>query len=201
MLSQSYLNSISINFNEMWRQGGVLAKSIRVIDLKELALMYDLEDFLVDVDIPLRLDRDIDLFLATKSKKDIFHLAVTMVVRQHGISEKDRFFSDESLISINELKERTINGSFRKTSKLDSLYDLLLIAYRHCKLLFKELSSFESNRDLFYYLCSIFNAVYAMLLDNKKERFVGYLHVKAILTTIMKQKSTTLIKSYMKTVH
>jgi hypothetical protein len=77
----------------------------------------------------------------------------------------------------------------------------MTFAYRRCTFLFKELNKIESNKELFYYLCSIFNAIYRMIVDKKNEKFVGYLHVKAILTTLMKQKSSLLIKTYMKSIH
>jgi hypothetical protein len=199
--AHSMQNFVSINFSEMWRKGKIPTKSIRVVDLKELSLMYDLEDFLINVDVPLRIDRDIDLFLATKSKQDIFYLAVTMIIKQHGVSSNDRFFNEAGLVSIEELRELTISGSLKKTNKLDSLYDLMTFAYRRCTFLFEELNKIESNKELFYYLCYIFNAIYRMIVDKKNEKFVGYLHVKAILTTLMKQKSSLLIKTYMKSIH
>ena len=199
--AHSMQNFVSINFSEMWRKGKIPTKSIRVVDLKELSLMYDLEDFLINVDVPLRIDRDIDLFLATKSKQDIFYLAVTMIIKQHGVSSNDRFFNEAGLVSIEELRELTISGSLKKTNKLDSLHDLMTFAYRRCTFLFEELNKIESNKELFYSLCSIFNAIYRMIVDKKNEKFVGYLHVKAILTTLMKQKSSLLIKTYMKSIH
>lgn len=199
--AQSIQNFVSINFNEMWRKGKIPTKSVRVVDLKELSLMYDLEDFLINIDIPLRLDRDVDLFLSTKSKQDVFYLAVTMVIKQQGVSSNDRFFNEAGLVSIEELRELTISGSLKKTNKLDSLYDLMTFAYRRCTFLFEELNKIESNKELFYYLCSIFNATYRMIVDKKNEKFVGSLHVKAILTTLMKQKSSSLIKTYMKSIH
>lgn len=198
MLNQhTYQNSISLNFSEMWRQGRVPVRSIRVIDIKELALMYDLEDYLIRVDIPLRLERDVSLFLATKSKKDIFHLALTMIVRKRGISSKDRFFDDDCLVSVEELKRLTISGSSKKTNPLDSLYDLLTFSYRRCKTLFKELNTIENNKDYFSYLMKVFEATYDMIVDNKNN-FVGNLHVKALLTTLMNQKSALAIRHYMK---
>lgn len=198
MLNQhTYKDSISLNFSEMWRQGRVPVRSVRVIDIKELALMYDLEDYLIRVDIPLRLERDVSLFLATKSKKDIFHLALTMIVRKRGISSKDRFFDDDCLVSVEELKRLTISGSSKKTNPLDSLYDLLTFSYRRCKTLFKELNTIENNKDYFSYLMKVFEATYDMIVDNKNN-FVGNLHVKALLTTLMNQKSALAIRHYMK---
>ena len=198
MLNQhTYQNSISLNFSEMWRQGRVPVRSVRVIDINELALMYDLEDYLIRVDIPLRLERDVSLFLATKSKKDIFHLALTMIVRKRGISSKDRFFDDDCLVSVEELKRLTISGSSKKTNPLDSLYDLLTFSYRRCKTLFKELNTIENNKDYFSYLMKVFEATYDMVVNNKNN-FTGRLHVKALLTTLMNQKSALAIRHYMK---
>lgn len=198
MLNQhTYKDSISLNFSEMWRQGRVPVRSVRVIDIKELALMYDLEDYLIRVDIPLRLERDVSLFLATKSKKDIFHLALTMIVRKRGISSKDRFFDDDCLVSVEELKRLTISGSSKKTNPLDSLYDLLTFSYRRCKTLFKELNTIENNKDYFSYLMKVFEATYDMVVNNKNN-FTGRLHVKALLTTLMNQKSALAIRHYMK---
>lgn len=191
-------HSMSLNFSELWRQGRVPVRSVRVVDMKELALMYDLEDYLIRVDVPLRLERDVSLFLATKSKKDIFHLALTMIVRKRGISSKDRFFdNDDCLVSVEELKRLTISGSRTKTNPLDSLYDLLTFSYRRCKTLFKELDTIENNKDYFSYLMKVFEATYDMIVDNKNN-FTGRLHVKALLTTLMNQKSALAIRHYMK---
>lgn len=198
MFPQTYSqsNSISLHFNELWMAGQVPTKSIRVVNLQELALMYTLEDFLVNVDLPLKLDRDVDLFLATKTRQDVFYLAATMVIRQHGISSKDRFFNEFGLVSSRELKQLSISGG-SKTSRLDSLYDLLIFAYRKCNVLFKDLKEIKSNKELFYCLCSILNAVYSLILSQKKKNFTGYLHVKALLTTIMAIKNPYILTPYM----
>ena len=119
---------VSINFSELWRKGKIPTKSVRVVELRDLALMYDLEDFLVNIDMPLRVDRDVDLFLSTKSKKDIFHLAVTMVVRQHGISKRDRFFYDGDLVRA-PLFSRPNDGDFLQIANVTRAF----IAYHTVK--------------------------------------------------------------------
>lgn len=48
------MSHFDVDFGYHWRTGQVFGKPIRVIDLKELSLLYDLEDWLKEVQVPFK---------------------------------------------------------------------------------------------------------------------------------------------------
>lgn len=174
------------------------SRAVRIIDFKDLALMYDLEDYLNDVDLPLRAERDAAFILSTSTLKEVFYLSLVSVIKQHGVDYNDRFFNNNTFIPMDQLKCRTINGTREKTNPLDSLYDLLLFAYRRCSVSFKaDLDALDNNRAYFYYFKTIFDTVYKMIVTGRGSTLKGNLHAKALLTTIMKAGTITAVKRYL----
>lgn len=177
---------ISMHFNQYWRSGLVEMKPIRVVDFKELSLLYDLEDFIEDVDLPLRAQRDSEFLLETSSLKDVFYFAVITTIRQRGINKKDRCFKNQKFLPLHELKYKTMSGQLEKRHILDSLYDLFLFAYRRCSDFFKqELSFLVTNKDYYYYYLFLLNKVYDRIVCGRKQ-LQGELHAKALLTSLLK---------------
>lgn len=177
---------ISMHFNQYWRSGLVNMKSIKIIDFKELSLLYDLEDFIKTVDLPLRAQRDSEFLLETSSLKEVFHFALITVIQQHGINQKDRCFNNQKFLPLHLLKDRTISGKNEKRHLLDSLYDLFLFAYRRCSGYFKqELSFLVTNKDYYYYYLFLLNKVYDRIVFGRK-KLQGELHAKALLTSLLK---------------
>jgi hypothetical protein len=178
---------ISMHFNQYWRSGLIEVKPIRVVDFKELALLYDLEDFIEEVDLPLRAQRNSEFLLETSSLKDVFYFALMTVIRQRGVNSKDRCFKNQKFLSLQELKSKTISGQLEKRHVLDSLYDLFIFAYRRCSGYFKqELSFLVTNKDHYYYYLWLFNQVYDRIVCGRKQ-LQGELHTKALLTTLLKK--------------
>lgn len=177
---------ISMHFNRYWQSGLVELKPVRVVDFKELALLYDLEEFIEDVDLPLRAQRNSEFLLETSSLKDVFYYALVTVIKQHGISYKDRCFPNQKFLPLNELKKRTMSGQPRKRHALDSLYDLLIFAYRRCSSHFKkELSFLVTNKDYYYYYMWLLDKVYERIICGRKQ-LKGELHAKALLSSLLK---------------
>lgn len=185
---------ISMHFNQYWRSGLIEMKPVRVVDFTELALLYDLEDFIQDVDLPLRSQRNSEFLLETSSLKDVFYFALVSVIKQHGVNYKDRFFQNQKFIPLNALKGRTISGQSRKRHELDSLYDLVTFAYRRCGSYFKqELSFLATNKDYYYYYLWLLNGVYERIECGRRQ-LKGELHAKALLTSLMKPDVLKAIK-------
>jgi hypothetical protein len=177
---------ISMHFNQYWRSGLVEMKPIRVVDFKELSLLYDLEDFIEDVDLPLRAQRDSEFLLETSSLKDVFYFALITVIRQRGINIKDRCFKNQKFLPLHELKYKTMSGQLEKRHALDSLYDLFIFAYRRCSGYFKqELSFLVTNKDYYYYYLYLLNKVYDRIVCGRRQ-LQGELHAKALLTSLLK---------------
>lgn len=190
------------DFAQNWRDGLVESRSVRVVDMSELSLMYDLEDYLIYVDSPLRKAREVEFKLMTSSLLEVFYLALVAVVRKRGLSMADRFFQCKKMLSFVELKKVTISGSKKKKHILDSLYDLLLFGYRRVKTFFVDvLDVLVDNKSLFLYFFNLFDAVYDMILLAKGNKLNGSLHIKALLTTLLKQKPGYLKEFFSHTVH
>jgi hypothetical protein len=177
---------ISMHFNQYWRSGLVEMKPIRVVDFKELSLLYDLEDFIEDVDLPLQAQRDSEFLLETSTLKDVFYFALITVIRQRGINQKDRCFKNQKFLPLHELKYKTMSGQLEKRHSLDSLYDLFVFAYRRCSGYFKqELSFLVTNKDYYYYYLYLLNKVYDRIVCGRRQ-LQGELHAKALLTSLLK---------------
>jgi len=177
---------ISMHFNQYWRSGLVEMKPIRVVDFKELSLLYDLEDFIEDVDLPLRAQQNSEFLLETSTLKDVFYFALITVIRQRGINYKDRCFKNQKFLPLHELKHKTMSGQREKRHILDSLYDLFIFAYRRCSGYFKqELSFLVTNKDYYYYYLFLLNKVYDRIVCGRRQ-IQGELHAKALLTSLLK---------------
>lgn len=177
---------ISMHFNQYWRSGLVEMKPIRVVDFKELSLLYDLEDFIEDVDLPLRAQQNSEFLLETSTLKDVFYFALITVIRQRGINYKDRCFKNQKFLPLHELKHKTMSGQSEKRHILDSLYDLFIFAYRRCSGYFKqELSFLVTNKDYYYYYLFLLNKVYDRIVCGRRQ-IQGELHAKALLTSLLK---------------
>ena len=185
---------LSVNFSQMWRLNKIPAQSVKVIKLQDLALMYELEDFLVRVDEPLRLEQDIDLFLATKAKHEIFYFAVTLVTKRHGLDIKDRYFDYNDILPPQQLKKIPISRD-RLNTKLDSLQGLLYLSYVRCHTLFKHLNRIENHKVYFMEVTRIYTAVH-QLLTRMKPNAVGHFHTKALLTTLNRQTTTRHVRKF-----
>lgn len=190
------------DFAQNWRNGLVESRSVRLVDMTELSLMYDLEDYLTYVDLPLRRARDVEFKLMTSSLLEVFYLALVTVVCKRGQAINDRFFKKNKMLNFNELKSISMGVTGGKKHLLDSLYDLLLFGYRRMKTFFvDELDRLVDNKSSFLYFISIFDAIYDMILLSRGNRLDGNLHIKALLTTFLKQKSGYSIERFKNTVH
>ena len=185
---------LSVNFSQMWRLNQIPTQSVKVVKLQDLALMYELEDFLMGVDEPLRLEQDIDLFLATKAKHEIFHFAVTLVVKRAGVDFKDRYFDYQNIINIDELKKIPVSRD-RFESPLDSLAGLLKLSYHRCHSLFPHLTQIENHKVYFMEITRIYTAVHKFL-TRAKPNAVGHFHTKALLTTLNRQTTTRHVRKF-----
>ncbi len=174
------------------------SKLVKVVGLKDLALMYHLEDYLNEVDMPLRAEREATFVLSTSNMCEIFYYAMVSLIKNKGVDFKDKFFNNETYIPLEKLKNYTISGEREKTTKLDSLYYLVTFAYRRCSTSFKdELASFETNQECFYYFRSIFEAVYRMIVAGRGSQLKGNLHAKALLTSLMKPDIPQKVKCFL----
>lgn len=163
------------------------SKLVKVVGFKDLALMYHLEDYLNEVDLPLRAEREATFVLSTSSMSEIFYYAMVSVIKQKGVDFKDKFFDKHTYIPLEKLKQRTVKGQREQLTKLDSLYYLVMFAYRRCLSAFKaEVDSLQTNQECFYYFRSIFEATYQMIIVGRGDQLKGSLHAKALLTTLMK---------------
>jgi hypothetical protein len=175
-----------MNFNQYWNQGLIETKPVRMVDFQELSLLYDLEDFIEDIDLPLRAQRDSEFLLETSTLKDVFYYALVTVIKQHGINYKDRCFKNQKFLPLPELKQRTISGQSKKRHSLDSLYDLVIFAYRRCSGFFKEeLDTLVTNKEFYYYYLNLLNGVYERIEAGCRYKN-DELHAKALLTSLMK---------------
>jgi hypothetical protein len=185
---------LSINFSEMWRRNEIPTQSIKVVQLQDLALLYELEDFIAAADETVQLEQDIDLFFATKPKYEVFYYAVTLVIKRAGLNWNDRFFEYSESIPLHELKNYPVT---RKPiyNSLDSLYGLLRLSYMRCHRLFQHLSDIENKKQYFLEVVKIFTAVYAHLQNSTSERETCF-HTKALLTTLNRQITTKHLRRY-----
>lgn len=191
------MSHFDVDFGYHWRTGQVFGKSIRVIDLKELSLLYDLEDWLEEVQVPFKQHQEAEYVLATSPLKIVFYLALISVIKQRGVDYSDRFFEEGCFIEFERLKWKTINGSSKKTHMLDSLQDLVLFAYRRCWTYFKEdLDSLPTNKECFHYFRYIFESVYELIKVGRGRQLRGHIHAKALLSQLMKKDTIRLICRY-----
>jgi len=191
------------DFAQNWRDGLVESRSVRLVNMTELSLMYDLEDYLEYVDLPLRNAKDVEFKLMTSSLREVFYLAIITVVRRRGLAINDRFFQKNKMLSLTELRAVPMGITKKKRHSLDSLYDLLLFGYRRIKTFFAdELDEIVDNKAYFLYFVDVFDAIYDMILLSKGNKLDGTLHVKALLTTLLKQDSGCAIERFLyETVH
>lgn len=191
-------HQVTVGYELPWTNIIAHSHPVRIIDFKDLALMYNLEDYLNEVDAPFRAERDAAHVLATSSMREVFYLALISVIKQHGVDYHDRFFDHHTFIPMEQLKRRTLSGNYEKNNVLDSLYDLLLFAYRRCSTAFKaELDVLESHQECFYYYKAIFDTIYKMIVTGRGSTLKGHLHAKALLTSMMKAGTTTVVKRYL----
>lgn len=191
-------SQITVGYELPWANVIASSTPVRIIDFKDLALMYHLEDYLNEVDAPLRAERDAAHVLATSTMREVFYLALISVIKQHGVDYNDRFFDNYTFIPMKQLKRKTLNGNCEKNTALDSLYNLVLFAYRRCSSIFKsELDVLNSNQECFYYFKAVFDIVYKMIVTGRGSALKGHLHAKALLTSIMKSGTTSAVKRYL----
>lgn len=161
---------------------------IRFIPFNDLAVLYDLEDWLQEMSPANPVKPDADFVLATSSMREVFYLALVSVIKQHGVNYKDRFFHNGKLLSLSELKGRTLSGQRKPKHCLDSLWDLVQFAYRRCVSQFKkELAACVNNKQCFYYYRKILDIIYNTICIGLGDRLVDQLHTKAVLTSLMKK--------------
>lgn len=191
------MSQFDVNFGQNWRNGQIVGKPIRVVDLKELALLYDLEDWLDEVVIPFKIKEEADFVLATSPLRSVFYFALVSVIREHGIDYKDRFFNQGKFITFEQLYQSTLSGRSKKVHLLDSLQDLVLFAYRRCWVYFKEdLDHLTTNKECFHYFRMVFSAVYEMIKVGRGKQFSGHIHAKALLTQLLKPDVQGVMRRY-----